>query len=120
MTEPHSVAYQAVHRSQSELIFVPVEEIDVVIKKEKTIPSDAPGVELDHHGDKRSFDVIVEKYRVKDTMILKIEEAIRDYEFNEKSPDKIRLKATLVFTTFSKDLKRHPGQTTKQSQRRLT
>jgi len=46
-------------------------------------------------GVKTTFDSLVEKYRVEDPVVLKIREIIRDYEFNEENPERIRLKETL-------------------------
>jgi len=62
---------------EAELIFVPVERIEEVVKKEKAIPYDAPGVELGHHGDKCSFDSIIEKYNVTDPAVLELAKIVR-------------------------------------------
>jgi hypothetical protein len=62
---------------KAEFIFVPVEKIEEVVKKEKATPYDAPGVELGHHGDKCSFDAIVEKYKVKDPAVLELAKIVR-------------------------------------------
>ena len=61
----------------AEFIFVPVEKIEEVVKKEKAIPYDAPGVELGHHGDKCSFDAIIEKYKIKDPAVLELAKVVR-------------------------------------------
>jgi hypothetical protein len=63
--------------SKAEFIFVPVEKIEEVVKKEKAIPYDAPGVQLGHHGDKCSFDAIVEKYKIKDPVVLEVARIVR-------------------------------------------
>jgi len=62
---------------KAEFIFVPVEKIEEVVKKERAVPYDAPGVELGHHGDKCSFDAIVEKYKIKDSAILELAKIVR-------------------------------------------
>ena len=46
-------------------------------------------------GVKTTFDSLIEKYRVEDPVVLKIREIIRDHEFNEENPERIRLKETL-------------------------
>jgi len=46
-------------------------------------------------GEKTTFDALIEKYEVKDAMVVKIRDIIRDYEFNEEEPDRIQLKETL-------------------------
>ncbi len=62
---------------KAEFIFVPVEKIEEIVKKEKAIPYDAPSVELGHHGDKCSFDAIIEKYKIKDPAVLALAEIVR-------------------------------------------
>jgi hypothetical protein len=44
---------------------------------------------------KTTFDVLIEKYNVKDPIVLWIKDLIRDYEFNEENPEKMRLKETI-------------------------
>lgn len=63
--------------SEAEFIFVPTEKIGGVVKKEKAIPYDAPGVELGHHGDKCSFDAIIEKYKIDDPAVLELAKIVR-------------------------------------------
>jgi len=71
------------------------------ITKEQEIPKGAIGFTLAKaeinpvEGVKTTFDSLIEKYRVEDPVVLKIREIIRDYEFNEENPERIRLKETL-------------------------
>ena len=62
---------------KAEFLFVPIEKIEETIKKEKAIPYDAPGVELGHHGDKCSFDALIEKYKIKDAVVLELAKIVR-------------------------------------------
>jgi hypothetical protein len=62
---------------KAEFIFVPTEKIQDIVKKEKAIPYDAPDVELGHHGDKCSFDAIIEKYKIKDPAALELANIVR-------------------------------------------
>jgi len=62
---------------KAEFIFVPVDKIEDIVKKEKAIPYDAPGVELGHHGDKCSFDAIIEKYKITDPAVLELAKIVR-------------------------------------------
>lgn len=62
---------------KAEFVFVPVEKIEEVVKKEKAIPFDAPSVELGHRGDKCSFDAIIEKYNIKDSAVLELAKIVR-------------------------------------------
>lgn len=84
--------------SKAEFIFVPVEEIDEVVKKEKAIPYDAPGVELGHHGDKCSFDAIVEKYKIKDPAVVELAKIVRaaDTDTLETTPEAAGLEAVMT------------------------
>ena len=58
--------------SEAEFIFVPVSQINEVVKNAGAIPFDAPGVELGHHGDDCSFDSIIKKYQLKDKALLRL------------------------------------------------
>jgi hypothetical protein len=62
---------------KAEFLFVPVQKVEETAKKEKAIPYDAPGVELGHHGDRCSFDAIIEKYTVKDPVVLELAKIVR-------------------------------------------
>src|SRR2546430_16004560 len=47
-------------------LFVPDPEVMRVAEREKATPYDVPGVELGHHGDRCSFDALLDKYRLED------------------------------------------------------
>lgn len=81
--------------SKAEFIFVPVEKIDDIVKKEGAIPFDALGVELGHKGDKCSFDAIIEKYEIKDPAVLELAKIVRaaDSENKELAPESVGLDA---------------------------
>jgi hypothetical protein len=83
---------------KAEFIFVPVEKIEEVVKKEKAIPYDAPGVELGHHGDKCSFDAIIEKYKIKDPVVLELASIVRaaDTDKPEVAPQAPGLDAVMT------------------------
>jgi hypothetical protein len=61
----------------AEFIFVPTEEIEEVVKKEAAVSYDAPNAELGHHGEKCSFDAIVEKYGIDDPSVLELARIVR-------------------------------------------
>src|SRR5947199_8233250 len=54
---------------EAEFIFVPVDQVDEVVRKTDVIPYDTSGAELGHHGDECSFDAIVKKYRIEDQAV---------------------------------------------------
>ena len=80
---------------KAEFVFVPVEKIDEVVKKEGAIPFDAPGVELGHKGDKCSFDAIIERYGIKDPAVIDLAKIVRaaDTENKELAPESVGLDA---------------------------
>jgi len=84
--------------AKAEFIFVPVEKIEETVKKEKAIPYDAPGVELGHHGDRCSFDAIVEKYKIKDPAVLELAKIVRaaDTDKMEAVPEAAGLEAVMT------------------------
>ena len=87
-------------------LFVPVEKIEDTVKKEKAVPYDAPGVELGHHGDKCSFDAIVEKYKIRDPAVLELAKIVRaaDTDTMEAAPEAAGLEAVMTgFGIISKD-----------------
>jgi len=54
---------------EAEFLFVPGDQVQEVAKREGATPFDASGVELGHHGDKCSFEAIVEKYEITDPAV---------------------------------------------------
>jgi hypothetical protein len=81
--------------TKAEFIFVPVEKIEETVKKEGTIPFDAPGVELGHKGDKCSFDAIIGKYHLEDEALHELAKIVRaaDTEDKKLAPESIGLEA---------------------------
>lgn len=57
---------------KAEFIFVPVEQIEEVVRAEGAVPFDAPGVELGHRDGKCSFESIMEKYELKDPALMEV------------------------------------------------
>ena len=82
---------------KAEFIFVPTEKILATAKKENAIPYDVQGVELGHHGEKCSFDAIVEKYKIKDPAVLEVAKIVRaaDTGKMEAVPEAIGLEAVM-------------------------
>lgn len=83
---------------QAEFVFVPVEKIEEVVKKEKAIPYDAPNVELTHHSEKCSFDAVVEKYKISDPAVLELAKIVRaaDTDKMEMAPEAAGLEAIMT------------------------
>jgi hypothetical protein len=83
---------------KAKFFFVPVDRIEDIVKKEKAIPYDAPNVELGHHGDKCSFDAIIDKYNIKDDVLLEVARIVRaaDTDKPELSPQGAGLDAIMT------------------------
>ena len=75
-----------------------MEKIPEVVKKQKAIAFDAPDVELGHHGDKCSFDAIIEKYKIKDPAVLQLAKIVRvaDTDKMETEPEATGLEAVMT------------------------
>jgi hypothetical protein len=83
---------------KAEFIFVPLEKIEDIVKKEKAIPYDAANVELTHHGEKCSFDAIIEKYKIIDRAVLELARIVRaaDTGKMEMAPEAAGLEAIMT------------------------
>jgi len=91
---------------EAEFLFVPNDQIPEVVKKENAIPYDTANIELTHHGDKCSFDAIVEKYRITDPAVLELAKIVRaaDTDKMEMVPEAAGLEAVMTGLGFtSKD-----------------
>jgi hypothetical protein len=91
---------------KAEFLFVPAEKIEEIVEKEKAIPYDAPGVELGHHGDKCSFDALIEKYKIRDLAVLELANIVRaaDTDKMELAPEAAGMEAIMTgFGIVSKD-----------------
>ena len=55
---------------EAQFIYVPGDQVEEVAKREGATPFDTKGAELGHHGDKVSFEAIVEKYHLTDPALL--------------------------------------------------
>jgi hypothetical protein len=81
--------------------FIDKEAVFEFVSKDSQIPKGAIGFTLPQaeihpiEGIKTTFDVLLERYNVKDSVLKKIQEIVRDYEFNEENLDNIQLKETL-------------------------
>jgi len=53
----------------AEFLYVPADQVEEVAKREGAIPFDIKGAELGHHGDKVSFEAIVEKCKIADPAV---------------------------------------------------
>ncbi len=55
------------------------------------IPFDMKGVELGHHGDKCSFDAFMEKYKLDDPALKKIQQIVREADTHVENPSPLAI-----------------------------
>jgi hypothetical protein len=58
-------------------LFVPADRVLQVAEREQAIPYDVPNVELGHHGDRCSFDAILDKYALTDPALRALARIVR-------------------------------------------
>ncbi|HEY3420571.1 MAG TPA: chromate resistance protein ChrB domain-containing protein [Methanomassiliicoccales archaeon] len=67
-------------------LFVAAEKVLEVSKRENATPFDVPNVELGHHGDRCSFDAILEKFALNDPALLEMALIVRGADIQMPSP----------------------------------
>lgn len=61
----------------AQFLFVEPDNVMQTAVRESAIPFDVPNVELGHHGERCSFDAILEKYGLSDPALLRLAEIVR-------------------------------------------
>lgn len=74
--------------SEAEFIFTANSIVEETAKKENAIPFDIKGAELGHHGEKCSFDAIIEKYNLKDPALLEFAKVINAADTDKMDANK--------------------------------
>ena len=84
--------------SEAEFIFVPKSQVMEAAAREKAIPFDSPGAELNHRGDGCTFNAIIEDYGLSDPGLLRLAEIVRaaDTDNLESEPLAAGLEAIAV------------------------
>jgi hypothetical protein len=67
-------------------LFVPAEKILEVAKREDATPFDVNGAELGHHGDRCSFDAVLEKFGLTDPALLEMATIVRGADIITDTP----------------------------------
>ena len=63
--------------NEAVFLFVPADKVMEVARREGATPFDVDGAELGHHGDRCSFDAVIEKYGLKDPALLEMALLVR-------------------------------------------
>ncbi len=90
----------------AEVLFVPAERVMEVAERENAIPFDVPDVVLGHHGDRCSFDAIIEKYHLTDPAVIELAKIVRGADTGAKdlTPESRGLEAIATgFREIAKD-----------------
>lgn len=69
----------------AEFLFVPGDQVKEVAQREGAIPFDEEGVELGHHGNKVTFEAIVEKYEITDPAVLLLAQIVNGADGKPKT-----------------------------------
>ena len=69
----------------AEFLFVPADEVLSVAESKRAIPFDVEGVEFGHHGDKCTFDALIEKYNLKDAALFELAKIVRGADTDAKN-----------------------------------
>jgi len=69
---------------EAEILYVPGDQVLEVAERENAIPFDIPGVEMGHHGEKCSFEAILEKYGPKDPALERVGMIVRGADTKDK------------------------------------
>ena len=74
---------------EAEFLYAPSDQVAAVAKREGAIPYDVPGAELGHHGDRCSFDAIVDKYGLDDPALAELALIVRgaDTDARDLAPE---------------------------------
>lgn len=69
---------------EAEIFYVPGDQVLDVAEREGAIPFDIPGVEMGHHGEKCSFEAILEKYGPDDPALTRVGMIVRGADTKNK------------------------------------
>ena len=69
----------------AELLFVPAQSVAEVAQKTGAIPYDVPAAEIGHHGDRCSFDALLDKYHLDDPALRRLALIVRGADTDARS-----------------------------------
>ncbi len=71
--------------ADAEFLFVPEAQVRDTARREGAVPFDVPGVELGHHGERCSFDAILDTYRLYDPALHPLAMIVRGADTDARS-----------------------------------
>jgi hypothetical protein len=72
--------------NEATFLFVPAERVMEVAKREGATPFDVEGVELGHHGDRCSFDAVIDKFGLNNPALLELATIVRGADIKMDLP----------------------------------
>jgi hypothetical protein len=75
--------------TEAEFLYVPGDQVIAVAERDGAIPFDVPNAELGHHGDRCSFDAIIDKYGLSNPALLQLARIVRgaDTDAHDLTPE---------------------------------
>jgi hypothetical protein len=71
--------------ADAELLFVPADSVASVARTTGATPYDVPGAEIGHHGDRCSFDALLDKYHLDDPALRRLALIVRGADTEARS-----------------------------------
>ena len=71
--------------AEAELLFVPSERVGEVAASTGATPYDVAGAEIGHHGDRCSFDALLDKYHLDDPALRRLAMIVRGADTDARS-----------------------------------
>jgi hypothetical protein len=87
--------------SDAEFLFVPSSQVDSVSLDEGAIPFDAPGVDLGHHGDKCSFETMIDRYGLTDRALQRMASIVRGADSGDSGHDPVSAGLEAIATGYN-------------------
>lgn len=87
--------------SEAEFLFVAKNQIQETSQLEQAIPFDAPNVELGHHGEKCTFESLIDKYELTDKALLRMAKIINAADTNRLDKDPLAAGLEAIAVGFS-------------------
>ena len=85
---------------KAEFIYVPVDDVDEVVKTQGAIPFEVPGVKLNHRDGKLTFEVFIEDYQLDDPILLELAKIVHNHS-DAHAPERPGINAIMVGGRYS-------------------
>lgn len=69
----------------ADFLFVEADNVMQTAERESAVPFDVPNVELGHHGERCSFDAILDKYELNDPALHRLAQIVRGADTSDRN-----------------------------------